>query len=563
MDVAGHVSGEQLELCGPDGDVIAAIPLKEALGAVPADEGEPGDIPTLWGRSGSLAWSVLKADAAQDAAVLLSADSGKTWKRCSGALSLSEITGAGFLTARHGFVCGRDSDGFAVRETEDGGETWTEPGISVPDVLAGISLIPSSPVLDDGCAIFPVGTDMDSSWLYSCIWTPEDGWFWDTREFQWEPERLRADLDQDGTEEDLVASVNIDYGFHNLTILQEGEIRSTITFRGAQNQALFLYQDEDGAARLLHYVPSYEDGKGDYHWELYGPDSDKPLRSREITFNTGFGTADEQFDPAEIAGFVDELNGMLVHATPLISSYAEFWYPDFGAPLTEGLSWMAEMPVGFQRPGGSLEEELRAWKEAMVDYQSERLAVSYAPKPGETPAQTARAAFTAFLKGETTFRDLNTGRVIDRAHIREASGDGGEPTRYAVLDMDGDGVPELLFQVGNYGDWTLVLHVQGGEMTGEAFYCRSMGNLKEDGTFDFSSGAADNGTGRLRFTDSGFEVEELTRQYPSDEDWEEIYLVDGREVSQDVYEAAVERQEAKGEPDWHPISEAGIEDLPG
>lgn len=73
-------------------------------------------------------------------------------------------------------------------------------------------------------------------------------------------------------------------------------------------------------------------------------------------------------------------------------------------------------------------------------------------------------------------------------------------TRYAILDMDQDQLPEAVvdFQFGE-NDTVMCLVVKNREegLYGQPFYYRQMFQIKTDGTFRFSGGADNDGFGQL------------------------------------------------------------------
>ncbi len=505
-------AGDRVELRESDGTVAASLPYDDALYGFPAVQpgpsGAPG-IPAFFGQNGTLAWAVLNSGPAAGTSlvnVLLSRDSGQTWTRCPGQLALSQTVGAGFLTAEHGFVCSRYAvtTGPEIYETTDGGRTWALAEIPVPLELREQPewrLTAASPLLDGDYAIFPVYAKNGERLDCACIYTPDSGWGWDTKQIVGMPDLPQTDLNRNGVPEDLYATVDIDIGFHHLTVVEAGQVIYTETFRSEPDRTLLLYRDGEGKDWLLRYTADYvyDAGTGNYSWELFCLDG-RPSSGKGLSFNTHFGQPGEDFDPDAIAAFVEEVNGMLARSTPLISSNPYMWYSEFDRTLRESLWWMDQERRAFHRTGLSLLQDLRDYQAAMTAYLAGRPAVPY------TGGDGAQGALRAFLNGEVTFYDLDIGRNIDFAHIREGFSNGLAPSVFTVLDMDGDGISELLFQSGDYRDWTLVLHWSGGELYGREFYIRSLGNLKADGTFSFSSSAFDSGVGRLRFNGEEYET---------------------------------------------------------
>ncbi len=126
-----------------------------------------------------------------------------------------------------------------------------------------------------------------------------------------------------------------------------------------------------------------------------------------------------------------------------------------------------------------------------------------------------------------------------------------------LTDLDGDGQNELVvFPEGDdqylysYVGY-LILRQQGDEIAAYAPGWRSAGDLKADGTFDWSSSAFNAGIGRARFTEDGsFEVEDITWfDNPGTDD--NNYFVDGAKATEEEFWAAWDAHRAKPEPVWY------------
>ena len=146
------------------------------------------------------------------------------------------------------------------------------------------------------------------------------------------------------------------------------------------------------------------------------------------------------------------------------------------------------------------------------------------PAPQPTPAPAAQFPvmepwMEAVLRGERAFRRMY-GDGGDFTIHELCSFFYGDPSevqititagKFALLDLDGDGqnelvvLPESLYDIVGY----LILRQQGDEIAAFAPGRRSIGDLKSDGTFHWSSSAFNNGTGRARFDGGGFAVEKI------------------------------------------------------
>ena len=153
-------------------------------------------------------------------------------------------------------------------------------------------------------------------------------------------------------------------------------------------------------------------------------------------------------------------------------------------------------------------------------------------------------------------------------------------TRRALLDMDGDGVPELAIErcaFGTYVSGYFILNYSGGQV-----FCRGVNawNLKDDGSFEDTYCLLDGrqmrvtganpgsvyddrevfgGFWRLRLNGAAMEKEPyVCFDLRGDE---HICEVDGVSVDFDTFSAAVERENAKEEPDWRQYySEQWVDD---
>lgn len=91
--------------------------------------------------------------------------------------------------------------------------------------------------------------------------------------------------------------------------------------------------------------------------------------------------------------------------------------------------------------------------------------------------------------------------------------------RYAALDMDGDGLEELVVELEGIGDLPrLVLGSFDGQIMGEIYYERQMSHLKADGVFYASGGIGNRSWARLQRSADGWTVENLEGDYTDEPD---------------------------------------------
>ena len=182
-------------------------------------------------------------------------------------------------------------------------------------------------------------------------------------------------------------------------------------------------------------------------------------------------------------------------------------------------------PTATQGPEAGLSALLDPWMKEVLD--GERQFISAYSHYAEGDGQTYSIHdLRTFYYGDDQFPDA----VV-------------EAGRLAVIDLDRDGVNEMviwpegeyeyLYSVVGY----LILHRQGDEIYGYNPVYRAFGNLKSDGTFDWSGSAFNWGIGSALFTENGFEVKNITWcEIHSETD--ERYFVDGAKATREEFEAA-------------------------
>ena len=122
---------------------------------------------------------------------------------------------------------------------------------------------------------------------------------------------------------------------------------------------------------------------------------------------------------------------------------------------------------------------------------------------------------------------------------------------FTILNMDNDDIPEVILQIGPTGE-RLVLHYENDIVYGYHFGLRVINDLKKDGTFHWSGGAAYNGFGRLQFVDNKCEINEISR-YDN-----QLSYINDKQVSEDIYFLFQNEQLEKEDVEWYSFSEETI-----
>ncbi len=162
-------------------------------------------------------------------------------------------------------------------------------------------------------------------------------------------------------------------------------------------------------------------------------------------------------------------------------------------------------------------------------------------------------------------KSLNLNTFMEEAVEPGFVGPGYEASRYAIVDLDGDGVNELILWLGQEGVGLnyLIFHEIDGTLYGYIGGYKSVRDLKTDGTFYdryiFSQEWDRQGMGysRISFTKTGLEFHPFTYELSLPGDLPEadkyIRVVNGETVDAEAYLAAVAAQEAKPGVTWYEL----------
>ena len=179
--------------------------------------------------------------------------------------------------------------------------------------------------------------------------------------------------------------------------------------------------------------------------------------------------------------------------------------------------------------------------------------------------------YQAVLRGTQEFVDSLTGESLDISRVREMVTPDTEiaitPGRFSMVDFDGDGTPEVILDLvlnGEYSYGCLILHCEEDTVYGYVFSVRELNELKVDGSFLASGGAADVGICRISFSGQEYFVDKFTyseSHYDMSNNLNISCYVDGQEATQAEYDAAYRKWEELPGVAWYDFTETNIEDL--
>lgn len=192
------------------------------------------------------------------------------------------------------------------------------------------------------------------------------------------------------------------------------------------------------------------------------------------------------------------------------------------------------------------------------------------PSPAETePAFSgSETGFQAVLEGRAPFYSTDANQSLSIHELGRAAGlDGGNPVKpiqFTAIDLDGDGVREMVLrlQVGESDFYGFeILRQQDGQVYGYTLVYRAFMDLKTDGTFSFSSGAADSGFGSVSFPDKFYRIDRIAYSESSYDAGNELtvsYFVNGQAAAEAEFLSAVEAQNKKEGVLWYEFNEENI-----
>lgn len=183
-----------------------------------------------------------------------------------------------------------------------------------------------------------------------------------------------------------------------------------------------------------------------------------------------------------------------------------------------------------------------------------------------TPSATAAfSAYQSILHNSATFFYADENRTVDLPQflrsLSDAYGFAITVTQLAVIDLDYDGVPEVVLGLSKADDYLILRH-QSGVVYGYELGYRSFMDLKSDGTFSYASSAADGGFGSLKFSGNAYTIDEITHSdsvYGPGYSFQGIsYTVNKKPATQAQFDAALDAQFKKPAAAFYEFSDRNI-----
>ncbi len=124
-------------------------------------------------------------------------------------------------------------------------------------------------------------------------------------------------------------------------------------------------------------------------------------------------------------------------------------------------------------------------------------------------SDTANPQLTSVLKNETAFitQDGETTYLKDFVYgSDEATNYYAKPQEYTLIDLNGDGMDELVADITPNKVYYMVFHNSGDDIYGFLISRRSLQSLKEDGSFKGTGGANVNYYCKMDFENNTYKI---------------------------------------------------------
>lgn len=199
------------------------------------------------------------------------------------------------------------------------------------------------------------------------------------------------------------------------------------------------------------------------------------------------------------------------------------------------------------------------------------------PAPSDTPSPSTQSdisplnTYQSILQNKTQFFSTDAKKYLNIDQLNQTVSDDGsikvKAIKFAIVDLEKDNVPEVILwldvNTNEYYGFE-VLRYQDGVVYGYTLPYKSFMDLKDDGTFSFSSGAADNGFGTIKFTENGYMIDKITyseSSYDSGNNQITSYFVNNQSASEEDFLSAVNKQSEKAKVTWYDFTDENLEKL--
>lgn len=175
------------------------------------------------------------------------------------------------------------------------------------------------------------------------------------------------------------------------------------------------------------------------------------------------------------------------------------------------------------------------------------------------------SAYQSVLQNKAEFFSTDANKNLDISQLNQAisSEVTVDVTNFAVIDIGHGGTPAVILSLNVNGNayGVEVLSYQDGIVYGYTFSGRQFGDLRTDGTFVASSGAADVGICTITFDKKTYSIDKFTyceSNTDSENNMSVSYFVNHQSATEDEYNAAFSQWQEIPHVTWYDFTDANI-----
>ncbi|PPK83164.1 hypothetical protein BXY41_101227 [Lacrimispora xylanisolvens] len=191
--------------------------------------------------------------------------------------------------------------------------------------------------------------------------------------------------------------------------------------------------------------------------------------------------------------------------------------------------------------------------------------ISPTPLTSDTDALSPMQTFKAVLLNEQTLLCTDKSPYNDLDHewngyLNELAYDSNpiKTPQFAVVDLDGDGVSEVVLAIEDYNGF-IILRYKEGNVYGFIVSYRTMYNLKADGSFMSSSSSSDTSVSKVLFIGDTFFQDDMINSVGGTPDI--TYFKHDMPVDKDTFDKHLDSFDSLPDVEWHDYCQQAIDQL--
>lgn len=165
-------------------------------------------------------------------------------------------------------------------------------------------------------------------------------------------------------------------------------------------------------------------------------------------------------------------------------------------------------------------------------------------------------AIAAVLNGDEIYVPSTKTSMKLQDALNQEFTEGAGYDAFTVMDLDGDGKLDVVLNVTMNGEELGYMILTSADEVISAYGCdyRAMMGLKEDGSFSFSSSAAESGVAKFYKDENRDGQYSVLAESKLDENGSVVYYVDGEAADEDAFTAVINAQDDKADATFVPAT---------